>query len=296
MQSARTPLWRAALTRITPLMALHGSLRAAPTTRDGLVFALYRGLVWLVNGTRFWRPLNVATRGLSRRLTLTVSLNGPSGRPVRLTLPLEPQTYWTLYEIFFAHAYRPVAPVAPAVVVDAGANIGLASVYLHALYPGARFLCVEADPANLTSLRRNLRLNGINFEIVPAALGRVEGDVTFRAHRAASDYSSTRCTSFRDSEYREITVRATTLGALLATYGVSRVGLLKIDIEGSEFDVLSSGGDVLRRLDYITGEFHGFAGDVTALLEGVCRATGLTVLAHRGSAALATVHLGPPQA
>ena len=260
------------------------------------MFAWYRALVWLVNGTRFWRRLNVATRGVSRHLRLAIRLNGPTRSPVRLSLPVEPQTYWTLYEIFFTHAYRPVAPIRPAVVVDAGANIGLASVYLHALYPDARFLCVEADPGNLALLRRNLEQNGLVFEIVPAALGRVEGEVTFRVHRAASDYNSTRATGLPDSEYREITVRATTLGAILATSGVSRVGLLKIDIEGSEFDVLSSGDDVLRRLDYVAGEFHGFAGDVTALLEGVCRATGLTVLARRGSGELATAHLGPPQA
>ncbi len=277
-------------------MALHGSLRATPTVRDGLRFAWYRTLVWLVNGTRFWRRLNVATRGLSRRLRLAIRLNGPTGSPVRLSLPVEPQTYWTLYEIFFAHAYRPVAPIRPAVVVDAGANIGLASVYLHALYPDARFLCVEADPGNLAVLRRNLEQNGLVFEIVPAALGRVEGEVTFRVHRAASDYSSTRGTGLPDSEYREITVRATTLGAVLATYGVSRVGLLKTDIEGSEFDVLDPADPVLARLDYVTGELHGFAGEVSALLEGVCRASGLKILASRGSADLATVHLGPAEA
>lgn len=99
------------------------------------MFAMYRTLVWLVNGTRFWRRLNVATGALSRRCRLTFSLIGPAGRPVRLTLPVQPQTYWTLYEIFFAHAYRPVTTIAPSVVVDAGANVHrAASDYSLQLY------------------------------------------------------------------------------------------------------------------------------------------------------------------
>lgn len=87
-------------------------------------------------------------------------------------------------------------------------------------------------------------------------------------------------------------VPATTLGALLNSLGVDRVGLLKIDIEGAEFDVLEPTDSALRRLDYVTCEFHGFAGAVDALADGLCRAAGLAVLRRTGNADLATFHIG----
>ncbi len=285
---------RAALKRVRPLVALRASLRATPSVADGLVFAAYRTLIWLIDATRFSRPLWVAAGALTRRVHVTFSLTGPGAHPVRLTLPVQPQEYWTLYEILFAGTYRPVVEVRPDVVVDAGANIGLATVYLHALYPDARFICIEADSRNLPLLRRNLAQNSVRHDLVHAALGAKEGNVTFRQHRAASNYSASGPTVFRDREYTTVTVPATTLRRVLDARGVDRVGLLKIDIEGGEFDVLGGPASVLARLDYVTGEFHGFAGDVDALAAGVCRSAGLAVLRRVGDASLAAFHLGRP--
>ncbi len=288
------PRLRAFLGRVRPLVALHGSLRATPSVVDGLKFATYRTLIWLVDATRFSRRLSVAAGALSRRLHVTLALLGPAARVVRVTLPVQPQAYWTLYEILFAHAYRPLAAISPDVVVDAGANIGLATVYLHELFPEARFICVEADPRNLPLLRRNLAQNGVRSDLIAAALASSAGQVTFRLHRAASDYSSSLSTGFPDAEYTTVQVPATTLRAVLASCGVRRVGLLKIDIEGGEFEVLDDSCGAMAELDYVTGEFHGFAGDVDALIHRVCHAAGLVVLRRTGDASLAMVHLGRP--
>ena len=48
---------------------------------------------------------------------------------------------------------------------------------------------------------------------------------------------------------------------LMKLAGADRVALLKLDIEGSEIDVLGGAGpDLLRRFDQITAEFHDFCG------------------------------------
>ena len=284
---------RRALKRIPPIEALYVSLRATPTLRDGLVYALYCLLIWLVDAVRFSRRLWVAVGSASRRLHLTFALRRPDAAPAILTLPVQPQSYWTMVEVFHHECYRPLAPIGPRAIVDAGANIGLAAVFLHGLYPAAHLLCIEPDPTNLPLLRRNLERNGVPHTIVETALGRAEGRAEFRMHRAASEYSAVGATGFADTEYRGVGVAVTTLDAVLVSAGLDRVGLLKIDIEGGEFDVLGDGSPVLRRMDYIVGEFHGFAGDIERLAEDVRRGSGLTILRRTGTDALATLHFGP---
>ncbi len=59
---------------------------------------------------------------------------------------------------------------------------------------------------------------------------------------------------FRGDEYEE--VETISLETILKM--VNNVGLLKIDIEGAEVDVLY--GKDLNKINYITGEFHNFLG------------------------------------
>jgi FkbM family methyltransferase len=59
---------------------------------------------------------------------------------------------------------------------------------------------------------------------------------------------------FRGDEYEE--VETISLETILTN--VDNVGLLKIDIEGAEVDVLY--GKDLSKINYITGEFHNFLG------------------------------------
>jgi len=43
----------------------------------------------------------------------------------------------------------------PKVIVDAGANVGLASIFFSALWPEARIVAVEADPSTFRRLKEN---------------------------------------------------------------------------------------------------------------------------------------------
>jgi len=284
------------LKRIRPAEALYVSMRATPTVRDGLTYAGYRLLVWLVDGMRFSRRLSVGVSSVTRRLHVTFALSRPGRPPARLTLPVYPQAFWTLVEVFHYAIYSPLVSISPRTVVDAGANIGLAAVFLHGLYPEAHFVCVEPDPSNLPMLRRNLSQNGVSHTVVAAALGRAAGQAKLRTHKGASEYSSTRATTFPDSEYSVVGVAATTLAEVRASVGADRGVLLKIDIEGGEFDVLGGAGSALAGIEYLTGEFHGFAGDVGRLAEDLCAASGLSLLRREGTDELATLHFGRPPA
>jgi FkbM family methyltransferase len=60
-------------------------------------------------------------------------------------------------------------------------------------------------------------------------------------------------------ESREIQVEMITLPALLRLLGATRIDLLKVDIEGSEWDLLEAlSTDLARRIDQVSVEFHDF--------------------------------------
>jgi len=60
------------------------------------------------------------------------------------------------------------------VIVDAGANIGAASLWFRKTYPRAAIVAVEPDPKNLRVLRLNVERRQ-EIIVVPAAIGSREG-------------------------------------------------------------------------------------------------------------------------
>jgi len=141
---------------------------------------------------------------------------------------------------------------ARGVVVDAGAHVGTftATAAAHA----ERVVAVEPNPDNLAMLRRNLEANGIaNVEVVEGALWPGGGEVDLGTIGPTSAGS--------------VVVGATTGGVRVPALDlndlVDRVGpvdLLKLDIEGAEFEVLQRTSlDTLRQIGVIVGELHLWA-------------------------------------
>jgi FkbM family methyltransferase len=147
-------------------------------------------------------------------------------------------------------------------VVDLGANRGLFSVWAAA--NGASSVAVEAQPGFAEEIRRLARHNGVEERVhVETAVasgvrnsGSAVGDIgNDRVWSGASHGSETRPADRSVPE-------------LLAAYGINRVGLMKLDIEGGEFAVLAADEDLtwLRQVDQLTIELHGEHGDVPGLV------------------------------
>jgi FkbM family methyltransferase len=133
------------------------------------------------------------------------------------------------------------------VIVDCGANVGLASVFFRQASPQARIVAVEADPRTVQRLSKNVET--LNVEVVHCAVTAHNG--TALLHSAANSASSS-LTARRSDE--PTLVPATTLQRLLDNHGIERVALLKLDIEGAEFDALAS--PALDRVQAIVAEVH----------------------------------------
>lgn len=112
------------------------------------------------------------------------------------------------------------------VMLDLGANIGATS--LLALSRGAaRVVAVEADPANIVMLRRNL---GHRAHIVWAAVGPGVGRAPFYADRSHPFHGS----RIPAAKSRRINVPMIPLSALLADHAPT---IVKCDIEFGEYDL-----------------------------------------------------------
>jgi len=160
-------------------------------------------------------------------------------------------------EIFEQQCYRLPLGRAPATILDLGANIGLSAVFLSRLYPDSRMACVEPMADNVRLLRHNLELNGIVAEVIAAAVDTADGVVTMArgerdyAHRIADAASP------QDSLFE---VPGLSVPAILRRLGWSRVGLVKMDVEGHEAALFAGDCDWLDRVDAMCIEWHGDGG------------------------------------
>ena len=169
---------------------------------------------------------------------------------------------FTLGEIFAEQQYAIGAAVAERpTIVDAGANIGVTALWFLSRYPGARLHAFEPEPENFRLLQRNF---GDDPDVVLNRAGLLGAAGRSRFH--LSEHAPMH--SFRSDADPEaadsIDVEALALGDYLREHAIERVDVLKLDVEGSELDVLQGLGDESDRVALIVGEVHERMIDVDA--------------------------------
>jgi FkbM family methyltransferase len=150
-------------------------------------------------------------------------------------------------DILLNKEYEWELPSGPRVIVDAGANIGLSSIFYANRYPHARIICVEPEPSNARMLRKNMAYYP-NSVIVEAALWNHNepvsvvdpgvGEWGFRTIPGSSN------------------MRGITLDTLMDQCGIDYIDLLKVDIEGAEKEVFENPSQWIDRLGVIVIEPH----------------------------------------
>jgi len=140
-----------------------------------------------------------------------------------------------------------LAATAMPVVLDIGANIGLHTVRWCRALPSLRVFAAEPVPRNQLLLERNIVKNGIGdrVQIVPAAFGAVQGDATI-FESADGAYSSARAVN-AEPVLAGHEVPCVTVDSFVAERSIARVDLLKIDVEGDEFLVLTGAAATIER-------------------------------------------------
>jgi FkbM family methyltransferase len=157
-----------------------------------------------------------------------------------------------LEEVFGKEVYDLGKFPAPATILDLGSHVGASVLFFARRHPQATIIAVEADPTNFAKLSYNVgHLRRVS--LVKAAAAAHTGTLTLYSSGSVDSWKSStrRFTAWQ----RPIEVRAVRIDDLLAESGAGEPIVVKIDIEGAEYEVLES-FDRLERVAGLVGEVH----------------------------------------
>ena len=125
-------------------------------------------------------------------------------------------------------------------IIDAGSNIGIATLFFKKRYPNARVLCFEPDPNSFEALKLNISMNSIaGVRLVNSALSMKEGEIDFFG-QVSVDSPDSRGNSIIKTWgiQRKVNDTLKVDSVRLSSYINCDIDFLKLDIEGAEQQVL----------------------------------------------------------
>lgn len=152
-------------------------------------------------------------------------------------------------EIFINEIYKIELP-GNALIFDCGANIGLSVIYFKKLNPSARVIAFEPDGKNFELLSKNI--SAYNFDSVELRKEAVWIENTQLFFQNDGNMGS-KIIDKQNNKEENVKVNAVRLKDLIT----EPVDMLKIDIEGAEFQVLKDIQNVLVVVRNIFLEYHG---------------------------------------
>lgn len=146
-------------------------------------------------------------------------------------------------------------------VLDIGANQGFYALRLKEVNPKCQIIAIEPNLYEFEVLSENLTVNGVEnvflemkavapkigtttLEIIPQ-IGAIGGKKVKIPERPW----------VKDSFIKIIPVQTVTLDAIFEKYKIQKADIVKIDIEGSEYDVLRH-TSILARINKLVVEYH----------------------------------------
>jgi len=159
----------------------------------------------------------------------------------------------TTFKHIFAHNdYDYDVKPSPNVIIDAGANVGLASIYFANRYPSAKIIAIELAPSNFQYLLRNTR-NYKQIETVNAGIWNKKEKLKFE-DKGVSHWG------YKINNKLEgdvVSVESVTMQEILQKFSIKAIDLFKIDIEGAEVELFSQNYENwLPLIKHIMIEFH----------------------------------------
>ena len=203
----------------------------------------YRAIVRSARSREEARELRRLSRIPSRRLTTTMIF----GFPFRIP---DAPTFLVQYDEIIQREHMKFVTDNPyPVIIDGGANAGVATVFFKRLYPQAQITAFEPDAQIASLLKANVAsLCATNVDVVEAALWTSAGELTFWSQGGDAG---------RLGDEPPIGGAAVAVRSVrLADYLHQHVDLLKLDIEGAECEVLPDCEPLLGNVDRILLEYH----------------------------------------
>jgi FkbM family methyltransferase len=157
------------------------------------------------------------------------------------------------------YQWKDIELLQPRVIMDAGANIGLAALYFARLFPDARICCVEPDAANFTLLQFNTR-SYPNIQHIQAAVWYRHEALDFSNKEGFSAGLQVR------PAQQNNTIQGRTIPELMQHFGIDFIDILKMDVEGAEKEIFGSGDTGwLQQVGILVIELHDMYREGTAV-------------------------------
>jgi hypothetical protein len=167
-----------------------------------------------------------------------------------------------------------------AVFLDIGANIGSVSLYVDNFNKvrdednKIKVYSVEPEPNNLLLLKENIKNNPTeNITVINNAIWHEQKTVLITNKGGNSSIIDER-------NDESVEVLAITIQDFIDLYGIDEIDVVKIDIEGAEFDLMiNTPPETLAKIKYITLEFDkSFDGRFGIMVEKLSKQFGLEIL------------------
>jgi FkbM family methyltransferase len=172
-------------------------------------------------------------------------------------------------------------------IIDAGGHIGAAAIALARMFPDAMIVSLEPSQENFALLKRNTAPYSNIVAINKALLG--SSRVATLSDRGTGSWGFTLLDSTREN--RDLTalyeVVGITVEEVLTQHSATGVDVLKLDIEGSEKDVLAHSSAWMPKVDLLVVELHDRI--VEGCSEAHARATAGMIRIHQKGEKIITV-------
>ena len=161
-------------------------------------------------------------------------------------------------------------------IVDVGAHRGFFTIYCRSFNSHVPIIAVEPEIQNIKALKKHLLINNItDVEIIEAGLAATSDE---RWLKRSSD-SHNHVLALPEEELKSIeNVMVKTLTLESASKDYSEISLLKMDIEGGEYEIFETMSDKMyNKIDYVIMEYHNIGHLNYKIIETLLREHGFGV-------------------
>lgn len=187
-------------------------------------------------------------------------------------------------ECFFEEMYTKNLPkkifnIENPIIIDVGANIGFFSLYCHLKFKNPKIFAFEPIKRNFEILKKNVSdIDDNSILIFNKAIYNEEGSIVLKLNNnlALSTSASIFNNALGSDEER---VNTTTLHLVLKEHNITKIDLLKLDCEGSEYNILyETDNEMFSNINTIALESHNGPSHSESLysLQFFCQGLGYT--------------------
>jgi FkbM family methyltransferase len=157
----------------------------------------------------------------------------------------------TFYKIFYFKEYDIKFPITPKVILDCGANVGLASVFFSNKYPDAKIIAIEPEASNFDLLKKNTAPYP-NVVCLQKGIWNREANLTIVGGKDKWGFQT-----LESDKQTQNSIPAIAINQIMEYYDLEEIDVLKIDIEGAEKELFEKNiEEWLPKTKFIVIELH----------------------------------------